>query len=129
MKGWAFPFCQRFAATASFASHIRAGCPVPRHLTVPLLCLGLAAYFVHHAVHGRYGLEARNRLLERSQLLEFEIASLEAVRAKLKHDVTLLEPELPHPDLVEEIAREVLGYAHPADRILLVPDAAEQAAR
>jgi cell division protein FtsB len=89
-------------------------------MTVPLLCLGLTAYFAHHAVHGRHGLEARNRLLERSALLEFEIASLEAVRARLKRDVALLAPDQPHPDLVEETAREVLGYVHTADRIVQV---------
>lgn len=83
-----------------------------------LLCLGLTAYFAHHAIHGRHGLEVRSRLIERSALLEFEIKSLEAVRAKLQRDVTLLSPELPDPDIVEEIAREVLGFVDPNDRIV-----------
>ncbi len=57
-------------------------------------------------------------MIERSDLVEFEIRSLEAVRSKLAHDVALLSPELPNPDLVEEIARDVLGYVHPDDRVL-----------
>ncbi len=56
--------------------------------------------------------------MERSTLLEFEIKTLEAVRAKLEHDVALLAPDLPDPDIVEEVAREVLGFAHPEDRVV-----------
>lgn len=83
-----------------------------------LLCLGLTAYFAYHAINGRHGLEARKRLIERSSLLEFEVKSLEAVRAKLERDVALLSPDLPNPDMVEEVARDVLGFVHPADRVL-----------
>ena len=83
-----------------------------------LLCLCLTAYFAYHAVHGRHGLEARSRLTERSALLEFEIKSLEAVRARLQRDVALLAPDRPDPDIVEEIARGVLGFVHPDDRIV-----------
>jgi cell division protein FtsB len=39
------------------------------------------------------------------------------VRAKLERDVALLSPDKPDPDMVEEIAREVLGFAHPDDFI------------
>jgi cell division protein FtsB len=88
---------------------------------VLLLCLGLTAYFAHHAIYGRHGLEARSRLIERSALLEFEIKSLEAVRAKLARDVALLSPETPDPDMVDEIAREVLGFAHPDDFVVSHP--------
>ena len=57
-------------------------------------------------------------MIERSSVLEFEINSLEAVRSHLARDVALLSPEMPAPDLVEEIARDVLGFSYPADRIL-----------
>jgi cell division protein FtsB len=85
---------------------------------VLLSCLALTAYFSHHAINGRHGLEARKRLIERSRLLEFEIRSLEAVRARLKRDVALLSPDQPSPDFVDEIARDALGFAHPRDHIL-----------
>ncbi len=84
-----------------------------------LLCLGLTAYFAFHTLNGRHGLEARDKLLERQSALEFEIQSLEAVRAKLERDVALLRPDLPDPDFVEEIAREVLGFANPRDQIVM----------
>lgn len=85
---------------------------------VLLLCLGLTAYFAHHTWKGRHGLEARERLLERQSALEFQLESLETVRSKLERDVALLRPDLPDPDFVEEIAREVLGFAHPHDYIV-----------
>ena len=86
-----------------------------------LLCLGLTAYFVYHAINGRHGFEVRSKLIERSALLEFEIKSLEAVRAKLEHDVALLSPDKPDPDLVEEISREVLGFVRPDDQLITHP--------
>ena len=86
-----------------------------------LLCLGLTAYFAFHTVNGRHGLEARDKLLERESALQFEILSLEAVRAKLERDVALLSPEKPDPDLVEEIAREVLGFVRPDEQVLTRP--------
>lgn len=95
----------------------------PRHLSrqifVLLACLTSTAYFVYHARYGRHGLEARNRLIERSALLDFEIKGLETVRTKLRQDVALLSPEVPNSDLVEEIARNVLGYVRSDDKIVV----------
>ena len=94
----------------------------PRHLSrqifALLACLTSTTYFVYHARYGRHGLEARNRLMERSTLLDFEIKGLESVRTKLRRDVALLSPEVPNTDLVEEIARDVLGYVRSEDRIV-----------
>jgi len=91
-----------------------------QHILVLLGCLALSAYFIHHTITGKHGLEARSRLIERSKALEQEIAGLEAVRAILHRDVLLLRPDPPHPDLVEEIATGVLGMARPGDRIVLL---------
>jgi cell division protein FtsB len=92
-----------------------------RQATVLLLCLGLTAYFAHHAINGRHGLVVISKLIERSALLEFDIKSLEAVRAKLERDVALLNPEKPDPDIVEEVAREVLGFVRPNDIVVTRP--------
>lgn len=85
---------------------------------VLLACLLSTSYFAYHALYGRHGFEARNHLLDRAQLLDFEIRSLESVRSKLERDVALLSPENPNADLVDEIARDVLGYVNPADSIV-----------
>lgn len=84
-----------------------------------LLCLGLTAYFAYHTLKGRHGLEAREKLLERESALQFEMQSLEAVRAKLERDVALLRPDLPDPDIVEDVAREVLGFARREDLVVM----------
>lgn len=96
----------------------------PGQTLVVLVCLSLTAYFAHHALHGRHGLEARKKLMERSSLLDFEIRSLETVRTRLARDVSLLSPEMPDSDLVEEIARDVLGFVHPKDKVSSRPRAA-----
>lgn len=86
-----------------------------------LACLTSATYFAYHARFGRHGLEARAQLQERLALLDFELKSLETVRTKLQRDVALLSPELPNADLVDEIARDVLGYVRPGDSVITLP--------
>src|SRR5262245_49088301 len=93
----------------------------PRQILVSLVCLGALAYFAHHAIKGKRGLEARSRLIERSRMLEPQIARLEAARTRLEQDVRLLNAR--DPDIIEELAVEVLGFARPGDRII-VPTAA-----
>ena len=90
----------------------------PRQLALLLSCWAVIGYFGHHIAHGRHGLETRARLTERAQLLSFEIKTLHGVRSRLAHDVALLTPAAPDADLVEELAREVLGYVAPADHVL-----------
>ena len=85
-----------------------------------LACLMSTAYFAYHARFGHHGFEARAEIHERSALLDFETKSLETVRSKLERDIALLAPEIPNADMVDEIARDVLGYVHPADRIIEV---------
>jgi len=85
---------------------------------VLLSCWVTTGYFTYHAINGRHGFEARVRMIERSSMLEFEIKSLEAVRSHLARDIALLRPDTPAPDMVEEIARDVLGYSYPNDTIL-----------
>ena len=91
-----------------------------QHFLVLLGCLLMSAYFVQHTIKGKHGFEAQTRLLERSGVLEREIAGLEAVQAVLLRDIVLLRQEPPHPDLVEEIATGVLGMSRPGDRIVLI---------
>lgn len=89
-----------------------------KQVLVLLACAATSTYFAYHAAYGRHGLEARQRLIERAAILEFEIKGLEAARARLERDVALLTPELPNDDLVEEIARDVLGYVRADDKII-----------
>ncbi len=83
-----------------------------------LTCLSFSAYFVYHSYYGRYGFEARSRLVAQQTLLDFEIKSLEASRSRLERDIMLLNANPPHPDIIEDIARNELGFAHPDDLIV-----------
>ena len=83
------------------------------------MCLCLTAYFGYHAIQGRHGLEARSRLIERSGQLEREIRVLEAVQSRLEREVALLNETRPDSDLIEELARQMLGFARPGDRLIV----------
>lgn len=111
------PLLETHEAVLRMSSHDTRYRPRPRirQVLVLLACVMSSAYFGYHALHGRHGLNARNQLNERASLLDFEIKSLDAVRSKLERDVALLAPDKPDPDMVEEIARDVLGYVHPRD--------------
>jgi cell division protein FtsB len=90
-----------------------------RRSTVLLVCLSLATYLGYHAIKGKHGLEARVRLTSTAHRLDGELAHLLAVRSRLERDVSLLAEADPDPDLVEELARGLLGYARPSDLLLL----------
>lgn len=84
-----------------------------------LVCLGLTGYFSYHAIQGRHGLEARSRLIDRSRALEREIRALETVQARLRREVAALDEQAPDPDFVNELARQVLGFASPQDHLIV----------
>jgi cell division protein FtsB len=90
-----------------------------RQLIVALTCCGALGYFAVHAIHGRHGLDARYRMIERSHVLEQEIGRLETVRSRLTRDVALLGGRTPHPDIVEEIAFDVLGFVRAGDAVVI----------
>lgn len=79
----------------------------------------MTGYFTYHAIHGRHGLETRSKLISRSEALEFEIKGLETVRANLSRDIALLSQRNPDPDIVEDIARDVLGLVRPGERVMI----------
>jgi cell division protein FtsB len=91
----------------------------PRQILVSLFCLLVLGYFAYHAIVGKRGLEARARLIERSRTLEPEIERLEALRFRLERDVRLLDAR--DPDIIEEMAIEILGFARPEDRVVVAP--------
>jgi cell division protein FtsB len=87
-----------------------------RQALVSLCCLLAIGYFAYHATSGRRGYEARSRLIQRAIALESRIAALEAARARLAHDVALLEAG--NPDIIEELAIERLGFVRAGDRLV-----------
>jgi cell division protein FtsB len=90
-----------------------------RQIPVLLICACLIGYFGYHAIQGKHGLDARSRLFDRSSTLERDIRELETVLATLEREVGLLSEERPDPDYIEELARDVLGFARSDERILV----------
>ncbi|MCB1506010.1 MAG: septum formation initiator family protein [Hyphomicrobiaceae bacterium] len=93
-----------------------------KQILVVLTCFAMTFTFAYHAMYGRHGFETRSRLISRSEGLEFEIRGLEAVRARLARDVALLAPEIPDADLVEGVARDVLGFVRPDEHVFAVDE-------
>lgn len=93
-----------------------------QRMQVLLVCGCLTAYFGFHAIHGKHGLEARWALQARTTVLAGELRDLEAVRGRLEREVALLKEGKTDPAFVEEIARGLLAYARPGERILLPPE-------
>ncbi len=84
-----------------------------------LLLFGfLIAYFAYHGVTGERGLWAKLALEQRIQQSEKELAKLKAIRQRLSRDIALMEPERIDPDMLEELARRRLNFAH-EDEIVL----------
>lgn len=81
-------------------------------------CVALTSYFSFHTIAGRYGLQTRAQLSGRLIVLDFEAQSLALARSGLEADIARLSPEQPDPDIVAEVARDVLGFADPRDRIV-----------
>jgi cell division protein FtsB len=96
-----------------------------RQILVSLFCCCALSYFAYHAFVGKRGLEARSRVIERSRQLGPEIDRLEVVRSRLEREVRLLDAR--DPDLIEELAIELLGFAKPADRIVISAPESRQA--
>jgi cell division protein FtsB len=92
-----------------------------RQFLVALTCCGALGYFALYAIHGRHGLERRAQLMDRSAIAEREITRLETVRSRLDRDVALLGTNPPDPDLVEELALDLLGFVRPGDLLLVNP--------
>ncbi len=93
--------------------------PLRRRNSLLCVCVCLTAYFGYHTIQGRHGLEAHSRLIERSKVLEQEIRALEVVQVRLVREVGLLNETRPDADFIDEIARDMLGFAHPNDRLII----------
>ncbi len=89
-------------------------------LLIAVAALLVTGYFSHHAIYGRYGLNAHARLSSEAETLNRQLAALKARRDRLATDVRHLQ-DPPHPDLIEEGARRILGYEKPATIRLSAP--------
>lgn len=91
---------------------------VLRRNLLSVIGFSLCLYFSYHLVHGeRSGLRLFH-LEKRIERLSGEYAALSAEREGLERKVVMLRPGSINRDLLEERARDVLGFVHRDERIL-----------
>jgi len=91
-----------------------------------LTALGLYAlaalfigYFGVNAVTGNHGLRARQVMEKQMAAMTAELDRLKTERVVWERRVSLLRANQLDPDMLDERARQLLGYADPRDVILL----------
>jgi cell division protein FtsB len=85
-------------------------------LTAGLL---LALFYVgQNTLAGRHGLFALIENRQEINLLETELAQVQAERARIERDVELLSPPYVDQDLLDERARAELGYAREGELVI-----------
>jgi len=97
-----------------------------RHAVLTALALYLFAalfigYFAVNAFTGNHGLRAQADLDQQLAGMQGELASLKAERLEWERRVRLLRADQIDPDMLDERARSLLGYADPRDLTLLLP--------
>jgi cell division protein FtsB len=90
-----------------------------RGSAVPLVAVGLTAYFGYHAFSGDHGLFAKLRLERQVETLRTELQLVRTEREAVERRVLLLRPESLDPDMLEERVRELLNFVHPNDVMIL----------
>jgi cell division protein FtsB len=98
-----------------------------RHRRTILTALGLyifaalfIGYFGVNAFSGDHGLRAQQDLEQQLAAMRSELAGLKAERAHWERRVSLLRADRIDPDMLDERARALMGYADPRDLTLLI---------
>src|SRR6185312_5559614 len=97
-----------------------------RHAILTALALYLFAglfigYFAVNAFTGNHGLRAQQNLDQQLSVMQGELRQHKDERALWQHRVALLRPDRIDPDMLDERARALIGYADPHDLTLLLP--------
>lgn len=93
-----------------------------RPLIVPIIALGFSGYFAWHGWHGSFGIEARRALAVEAARLDGELAKVKAERTAVERRVALLRSSSLESDMLDERAREILGFAN-ANELAIVAGA------
>jgi cell division protein FtsB len=88
-------------------------------LTLYVVAAALIAYFGANAYSGNYGLKARVNLEQQVAALTAELGDAKAERERWERRVALLKSDRLDPDMLDERARALLGFADPRDVVML----------
>ncbi len=99
--------------------------PFLRRLVLPLLAIGVFAYFGYHTFSGSFGIWAMERLDVDAASLTTEHDQLVAEREALERKVGTLKPSSLDADVVDLEARQQLNLIRP-DEVVINLGAAQQ---
>jgi cell division protein FtsB len=77
-------------------------------------------YFAANAFTGNHGLRAQQDLEQQLTAMRGDLVQLKAERAVWERRVALLRADRIDPDMLDERARALIGYADPRDLTLLL---------
>jgi cell division protein FtsB len=77
-------------------------------------------YFAVNAFTGNNGLRAQADLDQQLAAMQVELATIKAERSVWERRVALLRSDRLDPDLLDERARSLIGYADPRDLTMLL---------
>ena len=87
-------------------------------LGLTTLLLAVGAYFTFTAVQGNYGLFQRIQIEAEAERLELQLAALREEKDRMEVLTRRLSDEYLDLDLLDERARNVLGYKRPDELVL-----------
>ncbi len=87
-------------------------------LALWMATLASVAYFAHHAVSGNRGIVAKRGYEMEMATLEADLKKLKLEHEQLESRVAALRPAQVDRDILDQLARDRLGYMHPDERVL-----------
>ena len=90
-------------------------------LTVTIVCLCLLGFFGWHSLYGKRSFANQDKILIKVAELEGSRDKIKSKRETLEARVTLLRPESIDPDMLEEVARHMLGFTRPNEIVVSEP--------
>jgi len=85
-----------------------------------LFAAAFIGYFGYNAFTGAHGLRAQADLDQQLAHMQAELAQVKAERARWERRVALLRADKIDPDMLDERARALLGFADPRDVVLIL---------
>lgn len=81
----------------------------------------VGTYFIWHAVNGERGLKTRVEYEHRVAVLRDQLRSVDSENALWQHRIALMKGAAVDRDLLEEVARSVLGRVDRNDLVVFLP--------
>lgn len=92
----------------------------PRISAALLLVSGALIYLVFHALNGNHGLYAYLKEQHKLEMQQIKLAELTEEQEELEQRVMYLSDDSLDLDLLDERARDVLGYSNPKERVVVI---------